>query len=53
MNNEKFYDMLDFVMNLAFNKPEKIFADMDDNIIDEILIAAYNTYKAGVSKKKT
>lgn len=53
MDSEKFYDMLEWVMNFAFDKPEELFADMDDNKIDEVLIAAYNTYKAGVSKKKT
>ena len=53
MDSDKFYDMLEWVMNFAFDKPEELFADMDDNKIDEVLIAAYNTYKAGVSKKKT
>ena len=53
MNNNKFYDMLDYIMNFAFTNPEKLFAEMDDNTIDEILIAAYNKYKSGVSKKKT
>tara|TARA_R100000234_G_scaffold38340_1_gene22686 strand:+ start:5497 stop:5769 length:273 start_codon:yes stop_codon:yes gene_type:complete len=53
MNSSKFYDMLEWVMNFAFDKPEELFAKMDDNIIDEILIAAYNKYKGGVSKKKS
>lgn len=53
MNNDKFYDMLDHIMNFSFTNPEKLFAEMDDNVIDEILIAAYNKYKSGVSKKKT
>tara|TARA_R100001015_G_C4588492_1_gene144223 strand:- start:33 stop:305 length:273 start_codon:yes stop_codon:yes gene_type:complete len=53
MNNDKFYDMLDYIMNFSFTNPEKLFAEMDDNVIDEILIAAYNKYKSGVSKKKT
>ena len=53
MNSDKFYDMLEWVMNFAFDKPEELFADMDDNKIDEVLIAAYNKYKAGASKKKT
>ena len=53
MNNDKFYDMLEYIMNFSFTNPEKLFAEMDDNVIDEILIAAYNKYKSGVSKKKT
>ena len=53
MNNDKFYDMLEYIMNFAFTNPEELFAEMDDNVIDEILIAAYNKYKSGVSKKKT
>tara|TARA_B100000424_G_scaffold270459_1_gene269829 strand:- start:2331 stop:2603 length:273 start_codon:yes stop_codon:yes gene_type:complete len=53
MNNDKFYDMLDYIMNFSFTNPDKLFAEMDDNVIDEILIAAYNKYKSGVSKKKT
>jgi|TARA_R110002020_G_scaffold355375_1_gene568077 hypothetical protein len=53
MNSDKFYDMLEWVMDFAFKKPAELFADMDDNQIDEILIAAYNKYKAGISKKKS
>ena len=40
-------------MDFAFDKPEELFAKMDDTQVDEILIAAYNQYKAGVSKKKS
>ena len=53
MNSNKFYDMLEWIMDFAFDKPEELFAKMDDTQIDEILIAAYNQYKAGVSKKKS
>jgi len=53
MNSDKFYDMLEWIMDFAFDKPEELFAKMDDTQIDEILIAAYNQYKAGVSKKKS
>jgi len=53
MNSEKFYDVLEWIMNFAFKKPDKEFESMDDNTIDEILIAIYNTYKKGPSKKKT
>ncbi|HCV03310.1 MAG TPA: hypothetical protein DG048_11735 [Pseudoalteromonas sp.] len=53
INHEKFYDLLEWVMNFAFDNPEEQFAKLDDNQIDEILIAAYNFYKEGVSKKKS
>tara|TARA_R110002020_G_scaffold336149_1_gene551277 strand:+ start:2359 stop:2631 length:273 start_codon:yes stop_codon:yes gene_type:complete len=53
MDSGKFYDMLEWVMDFAFTKPNELFADLDDNQIDEVLIAAYNEYKAGVSKKKS
>ena len=53
MNSDKFYDMLEWIMDFAFDKPEELFAKMDDTQVDEILIAAYNQYKAGVSKKKS
>ena len=52
-NSDKFYDMLEWIMDFAFDKPSELFANLDDNQIDEILIAAYNKYKAGVSKKKS
>lgn len=53
MNSNKFYDMLEWIMDFAFDKPEELFANLDDTQVDEILIAAYNKYKAGVSKKKS
>lgn len=53
MNSNKFYDMLEWIMEFAFDQPEEQFAKLDDNQIDEILIAAYNEYKSGVSKKKS
>ena len=53
MITDKFYDMLEWIMSFAFRTPEQTFKDMDDTTVDEILIAAYNQYKAGVSKKKT
>ena len=53
MNSDKFYDMLEWIMNFSFEKPANLFNKLDDNQIDEILIATYNQYKAGVSKKKS
>ena len=45
--------MLEWIMNFSFEKPANLFNKLDDNQIDEILIATYNQYKAGVSKKKS
>ena len=42
MDSSKFYDMLEWVMDFAFEKPEELFANMDDNKIDEVILAAYN-----------
>lgn len=53
MNSDKFYDLLEWIMNFCYLKAEDIFADLDDTQIDEVLIATYNQYKAGVSKKKS
>ena len=53
MDSAKFYDMLEYVMNFAFEKPEQLFAEMDDNKIDEVILAAYNKFKSGASKKKS
>ena len=53
MDSSKFYDLLEWIMEFAFDKPEEQFAKLDDSQIDTILIAAYNEYKSGVSKKKS
>ena len=41
MNSDKFYDMLEWIMNFSFEKPANLFNKLDDNQIDEILIATY------------
>jgi hypothetical protein len=48
---EKFFDILEFVMDFAFEDPEKHLKELDDNQVDEILTAIYQSYK-GISKKK-
>ena len=53
MQSDKFYDILDWIMHFAFTNPDKELASLDDNTIDEVLIAVYNAYKKGPSKKKT
>ena len=52
MDTSQFYEVLEWVMNHAFKDPEKELAKLDDNQIDEVLIAIYNGYKQGVAKKK-
>jgi|TARA_Y100000310_G_C20355584_1_gene656488 hypothetical protein len=48
----KYFDVLDWVMNFAFEDPEKSLSKLDDNEVDEILATIYQEYK-GISKKKT
>jgi len=52
INPESFYELLEFVREMAFGDDEKIFEKLDDNEIDTVLLAAYNKYREGVSKKK-
>ena len=53
MNSKGFYDVLEWIMNFAIKNPGKELSHLDDNQIDEVLIAIYNKYKKGPSKKKT
>ena len=48
---EKFIIVLDWVMQFAFDDPEAILGKLDDNQIDQVLIAIYNGYKAPSKKK--
>ena len=48
---DRFFAILDWVMNFAFKKPEEILGKFDDSTIDEILIAVYNAYKEPSKKK--
>ena len=52
MDTNQFYNVLEWVMEHAFEDVEKALAHLDDNKIDEVLIAIYNSYKQGVAKKK-
>jgi len=52
INPESFYELLEFVRDMAFGDDEKVFEKLDDNQIDAVLLAAYNKYREGVSKKK-
>ena len=53
MRSKGFYDVLEWIMNFALSNPDKELSQLDDNQIDEVLIAIYNKYKKGPSKKKT
>ena len=46
-----FYDALEWVMNFAFENPEDELKGLDDNQIDEVLLAIYNKYKEPSKKK--
>ena len=51
INQSGFMDMMDWVMDFAFKDPEKSLGKLNDNEVDEVLIAIYNSYKE-VNKKK-
>ena len=46
-----FYHVLDWVMHFAFDDPEEALSGLDDNQIDEVLLAIYNSYKEPSKKK--
>lgn len=48
---EAFYDVLDWVLNYAFDDPEKSLGKLDDNGIDAVLMSIYNAYK-NIDEKK-
>ncbi|MAK37723.1 MAG: hypothetical protein CMC15_16305 [Flavobacteriaceae bacterium] len=49
----KFYELLEHVREIAFgDDAEKHLSKLNDNEIDAVLIAIYNAYREGVSKKK-
>tara|TARA_R100001015_G_C4606588_1_gene161652 strand:+ start:1049 stop:1312 length:264 start_codon:yes stop_codon:yes gene_type:complete len=51
IDTAKFFDVLDWITNYAFTDPESALGKFDDNIIDEILMNIYNSYK-DVNQKK-
>lgn len=46
-----FFDVLSWVMDYAFDDAEKELNHLDDNQIDEVLLAIYNNYKEPSKKK--
>jgi|TARA_R110000824_G_scaffold118516_1_gene270801 hypothetical protein len=52
VNQEKFFDILEWVREYAFKDSEKELGHLDDNDVDEVLSDVYQHYK-GPSKKKT
>ena len=51
LNTAKFFDVLDWILNYCFTDPEKHLGHLDDNSIDEVLMAIYNQYKEPDKKK--
>ena len=51
INTEKFFDVLDWVLNFGFSDPEKDLGKLDDNDIDAVLMSVYNAYKEPNPKK--
>ena len=51
INLEKFYHVLQWIMEFSFKNAEETLAHLDDNQIDEVLIAIYNEYKSPSKKK--
>jgi len=52
LKTNEFIDVLDWVMNHAFEDPEAKLSKLDDNQVDEVLMEIYNSYK-GTNKKKS
>jgi hypothetical protein len=46
-----FMDLMDWIMEFAFDDPEKVLGKLADNEVDEVLIAVYNAYKEPPKKK--
>ena len=46
-----FLNVLDWILNYSFTDPEKDLGKLDDNSIDEVLMAIYNAYKEPNKKK--
>jgi|TARA_B100001287_G_C22494358_1_gene440475 hypothetical protein len=51
VNMQQFLKVLDWVMEFAFDNPEQTLGHLDDNSIDEVLMAIYNSYKEPSKKK--
>jgi hypothetical protein len=46
-----FYNALEWILDFAFENPEESLKGLDDNQIDEVLLAIYNKYKEPSKKK--
>ena len=51
MDMEKYYDVLEWVMDFAWDSPEEALAELTDNQCDEVLAAIYSAYKEPSKKK--
>jgi len=51
MDMERYYDVLEWVMDFAWESPEKSLEHLDDNQCDEVLAAVYSAYKEPSKKK--
>jgi len=51
MDMEKYYDVLEWVLDFAWENPEETLDHLDDNQCDEVLAAVYSAYKEPSKKK--
>ncbi len=51
IDTAQFLNVLDWILNYSFTDPEKQLGKLDDNAIDEVLMAIYNAYKEPNKKK--
>ena len=51
VKTSEFYNVLEWVQEYAFEDPEKELGKLDDNAIDEVLMAIYNRFKEPNVKK--
>ena len=49
---DKYYDVIEWVMNFAFPNDEQELSDLDDVQIDLVLTEIYTAYKKPSKKKK-
>ena len=51
VDSSKFYTVLEWIMDFAFEDAEKELSHLDDNQIDVVLMDIYNKYKVPSKKK--
>ena len=51
IDTAQFLNVLDWILNYSFTDPETQLGKLDDNAIDEVLMAIYNAYKEPNKKK--